>query len=327
MQSKLFSVALVLFVLASVEFASSQPITKPTRIGALMSGSAATAGHYVDAFRSGLRDLGQTEGQTIIVDYRWAEGRSDRFAEFAVELVRSKVDLLLVWGSTAVHAAKQATSTIPIVFVAVGDPIGSGFVASLAHPGGNVTGLSTLGTELAGKRVEILKEVVPKVSRVAVLRNPSNPSSALQLNETQVAAQLLKIQLQSVDVREPSDLDGAFSAVRRDRAGAFIPLGDPVFLSYRTKIAELAAKHRLPAIYWDSQFVEAQGLMSYGVSIADLFRRAATYVDKILKGRAPADLPVEQPMKFEFVVSLKAAKQIGLSVPPNVLVRADKVIK
>jgi putative ABC transport system substrate-binding protein len=314
-------------MLLALPFPAWAQATKSPRIGVLLSGSASTAGHYVDAFRQGLRDLKHVEGQTITVDYHWAEGRSDRFAELAVELVRSKVDLMLVWGSTAVSAAKQATSTIPIVFVAVGDPVGSGFVASLARPGGNVTGLSTLGTEIAGKRVEILKEVVPKVSRVAVLRNPSNPGSALQLNETQAAARGLRVQLQIVEVRDPRELDGAFLAMGRERAGAFIPLGDPVFLSYRTKIGELATKHRLPAIYWDSQFVEAQGLMSYGVSIADLFRRAATYVDKILKGRTPADLPVEQPMKFEFVINLQTAKKIGLTIPQWTLMKADKVIR
>ncbi|HLN86337.1 MAG TPA: ABC transporter substrate-binding protein [Candidatus Limnocylindrales bacterium] len=324
---KIFCTVVFVLTLAAAYIADAQQAKKTPRIGALLSGSAATASHYIDAFRQGLRDLKQVEGRTVVVDYHWAEGRSDRFAELAAELIRAKVDLILVWGTTAVIAAKQATSTIPIVFVAVGDPVGSGIVASLARPGGNVTGLSTLGPEVAGKRLELLKEVIPKIARVAVLRNAINPASALQLNETQSAARGLGVQLQVVEVRDPSELDSAFAAMTRERAGAFIVLGDPVFLSYRNRIGELAAKHRMPAIYWDSQFVEAQGLMSYGVSIADLFRRAATYVDKILKGTKPADLPVEQPMKFEFVINLKTAKQIGLTIPQWTLQKADKVIK
>ena len=305
---------------------AQQPKRIP-RIGALLSGSPSNAEHYVDAFRHGLRELGYVERQTIAVEYLWAGGRSDRFDEMAAKLVRDKVDVFLVWGTTAVTAAKHATTTIPIVFVAVGDPVGSGIIASLARPDGNVTGLSTLGTDVAGKRLELLKEIKPRIARVAVLRNPVNPVSAAMLNETQVAARAVGVQLQAVEVRDPAEFENAFSAISRGRADALSVLGDPVFLSYRMQISDLAAKHRIPAIYWDSQFVETQGLMSYGVSIADLFRRAATYVDKILKGAKPAELPVEQPMKFELVINLKAAKQIGLTIPPNVLARADRVIR
>lgn len=321
-----FSILLISAILGTGAVAEAQQKKVP-RIGALLSGSSSTAGHYVDAFRQGLRDLGYVEGQTITVEYLWAEGRSDRFADFAADLVRAKVDLILVWGTTAVIAAKQATSAIPIVFVAVGDPVGSGVVISLARPGGNVTGLATLGTEIAGKRLELLREIVPRIGRVAVLRNLINPVSASMLKETQIAAQALGVQLQVVEVKDPGEFESAFSAMTKGRADALIVLGDPVFLSYRTRLGDLAAKHRVPAIYWDSQFVEARGLISYGVSITDLFRRAATYVNKILKGTKPTDLPVEQPTKFEFVINLKAAKQIGLTIPPNVLARADRVIK
>jgi len=314
-------------LLALGHAASAQQAGKVPRIGALLSGSSSTAGHYAEAFRQGLHDLGYVEGQTIAVGYLWAEDRSDRFVDLAADLTRAKVDLILVWGTPAVAAAKKATATIPIVFVAVGDPVGSGIVASLARPGGNVTGLSTLGTEIAGKRVELLKEAVPRIARVAVLRNLTNPVSVSMLKETQVTAHALGVQLQVIEVRAPNEFDGAFAAITGERTGALIVLPDPVFLSYRTRLVDLAAKHRVPAIYWDSQFVEAHGLMSYGVSIADLFRRAATYVDKILKGTKPADLPVEQPTKFEFVINLKTAKQIGVTIPPTVLYQADRVIK
>jgi len=327
MTEKFLSLALGVVLLAlAVAVEAQQPKTIP-RIGALLSGSPSTTGHYTDAFRQGLHDIGYVEGQTIAVEYLWAGDRSDRFAGLAAKLVRAKVDLILVWGTTAVTAAKQATSTIPIVFVAVADPVGSGVVASLARPGGNVTGLGTLGTEIAGKRIELLKEVIPRLVRVAVLRNVVNPVSVSMLKEAQLAAQAAGVQLQVVEVRESSGFESAFAAMTQERAEALVVLGDPVFLSYRTRLGDLAAKHRVPAIYWDSQFVEAQGLMSYGVSIADLFRRAAIFVDKILKGAKPADLPIEQPIKFELVINLKAAKQIGLTIPPNVLARADKVIK
>jgi len=325
---KWLRLALAAFVLMLAEAAAqAQPSKNIPTIGVLMSGSSSTAGHYAEAFRDGLRDLGYMEGQTIVVDYRWAEDRSDQFTNLTADLVRGKVDLLLVWGTTAVSAAKQATSTIPIVFVAVGDPVGSGIVSTLARPGGNITGLSTLGTEIAGKRLELLKEVIPRLDRIAVLRNLVNPVSASMLKETQAAAQALGVHLQVFEVRDPNEFESAFAGLTRERAGALVVLGDPVFLSYRTRLGQLAAKHKIPAIYWDSQFAEAQGLMSYGVSIAELFRRAATYVDKILKGAKPADLPVEQPKKFELVINLRTAKQIGLTIPPNVLVRADRVIR
>jgi putative ABC transport system substrate-binding protein len=241
--------------------------------------------------------------------------------------VRLKVDVIVTSGATVTRAAKEATSTIPIVMAQDPDPVGNGFVASLARPGGNITGLATLRPEISGKRLELLREVVPKLSRVAVLGTSTMPGNAQALKETELAAGAFGVKLQYLDVRSSKDIDTAFRAASKGRADAVLILGGSVLLSQRTQIADLAVKSRLPAIYYDPQFVEAGGLMTYGVNLADLDRRAATYVDKILKGAKPADLPVEQPIKFEFIVNLKAAKQIGLTIPPNVLVRADKVIR
>jgi len=241
--------------------------------------------------------------------------------------VRLKVDIIVTAGPVLTRAAKEATSTIPIVMTFDPDPVGSGFVASLARPGGNITGLSTLSPEISGKQLELLKETVTKLSRVAVLGNSTSPGNAQALSEMELAAGALKVKLQYLDVLSPKDIETTFRAASKGRAGAVLVLPSPVLTSQRTQIVDLAVKSRLPAIYWRSDFVEAGGLMSYGASQNDLDRRAATYVDKILKGRTPADLPVEQPMKFEFIVNLKAAKQIGLTIPPNVLVRADKVIR
>jgi putative ABC transport system substrate-binding protein len=307
--------------------AEAQQAAKVPRIGALLTGPSQTATPYVEAFREGLRELGYNEGRNIAIEYRWAEGGAERFAELAADLVRARVDLLFVWGSTATAAAKRATSTIPIVFVGVGDPVGPGFVASLARPGGNVTGLSNLSHELSQKHLELLKEIVPGFGRVAVLRNPDNPVSALQLRDTEDAARSFRVQLQVLEVSDPGKFEGAFSAMTRERAEALIVLADPVFLSHRGRIAELAVRSRLPASFNVRQYAEAGGLIAYGPSLADMFRRGAIYVDKILKGTKPADLPVEQPTKFELIINLKAAKQIGLTVPQSVLYRADKVIK
>ena len=271
--------------------------------------------------------LGHIEGKSILVEYRDGEGNPDRFSAVAAELVHLKVDVIVTGGPTVTHAIKQATSTIPIVMAQDSDPVGSGFVASLARPGGNVTGLSTLAPELSGKQLELLKEIIPKLARVAVLGTSTVPGNTRSLKETETAAVALAIQVQHVDVISPKDVESAFRAARKEQADAVLALASPIINSARKQVIELAVKNRLPVMYARSEFVEAGGLMTYGVSINDLFRRAATYVDKILKGAKPADLPVEQPKKFELVINLKAAKAIGVAIPPNVLVRADRVIR
>ena len=321
---------IVLFLLATMLLASAnlaaaqQPKTVP-RIGFLSAASPATS--RAEAFRQGLRELGYVEGKNIVIEWRFAEGKADRLPGLAAELVRLKVDVIVTSGPAPTRAAKEATSTIPIVMAQDPDPVGTGFVASLARPGGNITGLSNLRPELSGKRLELLREVVPRLTRVAVLYNPGNPVSGPELKETELAARALGVQLQYLNVLSPKDIETVFRAASKGRADAVLVLASPFLLSHRTQIADLAAKSRLPAIYYSTEFVEDGGLMSYGVSFTDLYRRAATYVDKILKGAKPADLPVEQPTKFEFIVNLKAAKQIGLTIPPNVLARADKVIR
>ena len=267
------------------------------------------------------------EGKNIVIEWRFAEGKLDRLPALAAELVRLKVDIIVTAGPAPTRAAKAATTTISIVMAQDSDPVGNGFVASLARPGGNITGLATLSPELSGKRLELLKEIVPRLTRVAVFGTSTYAGNAQALKETELAAGAFKIRLQYLDVLDSKDIETAFRAASKGRAEALLVLASPILLSQRTQIAELAAKSRFPAIYPWSEFVEAGGLVSYATNSTDLYRRAATYVDKILKGRTPADLPVEQPMKFEFIVNLKAAKQIGLTVPPNVLVRADRVIR
>jgi putative ABC transport system substrate-binding protein len=306
----------------------AQQTPKVPRIGYLAPNLSNEVRATHEAFRLGLRELGYVDGKNIIIEYRWAEGKADRLPLLAAELVRLKVDAIFASGAVQpALAAKNATTTIPIVFVAVDDPVALGLVASLARPGGNITGLSSMGLELSGKRLELLKETVPKASRVAVLWNPANPSSVTRLKETKAAASSLGIKLQSLEIRESSDLELAFSAMKNEGAEAFVTINSPNFVNLSKQIVNLAAKSRLPAMYAESQWVDVGGLMSYGPNYPALWRRAATYVDKILKGAKPADLPVEQPMKFEFIINLKAAKQIGLTIPPNVLARADKVIK
>jgi putative ABC transport system substrate-binding protein len=267
------------------------------------------------------------EGKNIVIEWRSVEGKADQPPGLAAELVRLNVDVIVTAGPQVTHAAKKATVTIPIVMTFDPDPVGSGFVASLARPGGNITGLSTLASEISGKQLELLKEIVPRLSRVAVLGSSTTPGNAQSLKETELAARALAVQLQYLDVRDPKDIETAFRATSKARADAVLVLPRPVLTSQRKQIVDLAVKSRLPAIYWRSDFVEAGGLMSYAASQNDLDRRAATYVDKILKGAKPADLRVEQPKKFEFIVNLKAAKQIGLTIPPNVLARADRVIR
>ena len=305
----------------------AQQPTKIPRIGYLTTSTPSTMAARTEAFRQGLRDLGYVEGKNIVIEWRSAEGKLDRLSALAAELVRLKVDIIITAGPPSTRAAKEVTNTIPIVMTQDTDPVASGFVASLAGPGGNITGLSTLAPELGGKRLEILKEVVPKASRVAVIGGSTVPGYAQVLKEIELAAGALKVKLQYLDVLAPKDIETAFRAATKGRAEAVLTLNSSILASRRTQIVELAVKSRLPAIYFRSDFVEAGGLMSYGVNQSDLDRRAATYVDKILKGTKPADLPVEQPMKFEFIINLKAAKQIGLTIPPNVLVRANKVIR
>jgi putative tryptophan/tyrosine transport system substrate-binding protein len=280
-----------------------------------------------EAFQHGLRELGYVEGKNIVVEWRSADGKLDRLPELAAELVRLKVDVIVTGGATATRPAKEATATIPIVMAQDGDPVGAGLIASQARPGGNITGLSSLRAELPEKQVELLKETVPKISRVALLWYPDLPNVALYLNHAEATARQLGLQIQSLGVREPNEIESAFSGLSKGRADAIVVLPGAVIFGYRTRIVELAAKSRLPAMYADREFTLAGGLMSYTTSIPDLYRRAAYYVDKILKGMKPADLPVETPMKFEFIINLKAAKQIGVTIPQSMLYRADKVIK
>jgi ABC-type uncharacterized transport system substrate-binding protein len=307
--------------------AGAQPAGTVHRIGYLVSGSA-TVNRYAEAFRQGLRELGWVEGQSIVVEYRFAEGRFDRLPGLAAELVRLKVELIVATPSPAVVAAKSATGTIPIVMIGVADPVGQGLVASLARPGGNVTGVAySVGTETIGKGLELLKEAVPKVQRVAVLSNPTNPSHALAMNSVRTAAQSLGLQLQFLEARGPDAFDGAFAAMARERAGALLVVPDPVFLAQRARLADLTAKSRLPSMHSLREEAESGGLMSYGSTLSSQGRQAAVYVDKILKGAKPADLPIEQPTKFELVINLKTAKALGLTIPPSVLTRADEVIQ
>jgi len=317
-------VALLLVVNFPTE--AQQP-TKVAHIGFLGATFPSTESARIEAFRQGLRELRYIEGKNILIEYRWAEGKVDRLPELAAELVRLNVEVIVAGGSTSTGAAKKATTTIPIVMAQVNDPVGSGFVAGLARPGGNITGLSTLAPELSGKQLELLKEIVPRLSRVAVFGTSTAPGNAQALRGTELAAAAIGANLHYFDVRNSNDFETLFLAASKARANAALVLSSPVFNSQRKQIADIAIKHRLPAIYFNPEFVEDGGLMAYTASYNDLYRRAATYVDKILKGAKPADLPVEQPTKFELVINLKAAKQIGLTIPPNVLARADKVIK
>ena len=323
----IFGLFLLIVVLGWGEFAEAQQPKKVPRIGFLNGSSLSPILARYEAFRLGLRELGYVEGENIVIEQRFAEGKIDRLPELAAELVRLKVDVIVVVGTQETQTAEKATQTIPIVMVQVGDPVGSGLVASLANPGGNITGLSQMIPELTGKRLELLKEAFPKVVRVTVLYDPANRGNLLAVKEVEAAAGPLGLNVRAWEVRGSDDFDTAFSAMTRGRAAALMTMPNPLTGANIKRIADLAVKSRLPVMYHDKENVEAGGLMSYGVNLADLWRRAATYVDKILKGRKPADLPVEQPMKFEFVINLKAAKQIGVTIPPNVLVRADKVIR
>jgi putative tryptophan/tyrosine transport system substrate-binding protein len=307
--------------------AEAQQPEKVPRIGFLSAVSASSQLPRLAAFRDGLRELGYMEGKNIVIEWRSAEGKMDRLRELAAELVRLKVDVIVSAGPAATRPAKEATVTIPIVMAFDDDPVGNGFVASLARPGGNITGLSSLSPEISGKQLELLREIVPKLSRVAVLGTSTNPGNTQALRETKLATEAFKVELQYVEVQGPKDLEPAFRTASTGRADAILVLPGALFSSHRRQIVDLAVKSRLPAIHARPEDVEAGGLMTYGTSIPDLDRRAATYVDKILKGAKPSDLPVEQPTKFELVINLKTAKQIGLTIPQSMLYRADKVIK
>jgi putative ABC transport system substrate-binding protein len=320
----------IFWLLATVFFttffgAEAQQPAKIPRIGVLLASSPTADSSLIAALRQGLLELAYEEGKNITIEYRYADGKMERLPELAAELVIMKVDVIVSQGIQPSQAAKQATQTIPIVFPGVGDPVGWALIDSLARPGGNLTGFTNFFPELSGKRVELLKETFPRISRVAVLRDPSQPPQSF--NETQNASKSFGLKLQSLEIRNAADVDRSFSAIIRERADAIITLPQSGINIHRRRILELAEKNRLPSTHGDRLWVVAGGLMSYGPDNVDLWRRAATYVDKILKGTKPTDLPVEQPKKFEFVINLKTAKQIGLTIPPNVLARADKVIK
>ena len=323
---------LLRFILAALlvgfGVAEAQQPTKILRIGFLAAATPATAAHLLEAFKQGLHEHGYVEGKNTVLELRFGEGKAEQFPILAAELVRLKVDVIVALTNPVIDAVRQATQTIPIIMPAASDPVGAGFVASLARPGGNITGLTGYSPELNGKRLEILKEAFPKLSRVALLLSPNFPGSALDLKETESAARSLGLRIQPLEVREDSDIDVSFKAMIKERADALTMFpGHPVLFVNRKKIVELAANHRLPAMYSLIEFVDAGGLMFYGPDLLAGYRRAADYVDKILKGAKPADLPVEQPTKFELVINLKTAKQIRLSIPPNVLARADRVVK
>ena len=309
--------------------AAAQQPTNIVRIGFLTAVPLSVMSARTEAFRQGLRELGYVEGKSILIEWRSAEGQLERLPSLAAELVRLKVDVIVTGGPSATHPAKAATGTIPIVITNDSDPVANGFVASLARPGGNITGLSTVSPDMYGKQLELLKEIVPRLSRVAVLGSSSEPGNAQALRETERAARTLRVQLQFLDVLGPEDLETAFRAARTGRADAVLTLPSPILASHRTPVVDLAGRSRIPAMHFSTSpgFVAGGGLMSYGASTADMDRRAATFVDKILRGAKPADLPIEQPTKFEFIINLKAARQIGLTIPPAVLARADEVIE
>jgi ABC-type uncharacterized transport system substrate-binding protein len=330
MRKKFLGFTLNSMLLALCFSAEAQQPTKIPRIGYVSgSGDAKTPGPSVEGFRRGLHDLGYIEGKNILVEYRYVEGGLDHVPALVAELVQLKVDVLVAAFTIALRAAKQATKTIPIVMVSATDPIAAGFVDSLARPGGNITGVVRLTRELSGKRLELFKEAVPRISRVGVLWDGNAaPGPAIASKEYEASARSLKLEFQSLEVRGPNaDVDGAFQAAAKGRANALMVVRNRVVDRHSKRIIDLAIKNRLPSAWEGGEFVEAGGLVSYSANDADQFRRAATYVDKILKGANPADLPIEQPTKFEFIINLKAAKQIGLTIPPNVLARADRVIK
>jgi putative tryptophan/tyrosine transport system substrate-binding protein len=326
MDRRAFISGLTVSALPGSRSAGAQPAKGMRRIGFLSPASAADGLSNLEALRAGLRELGYVEGQSIVIEARWADGQSERLPQLAAELVRLPVDVLCTAGTPASTAAKRATSTIPIVFANVAFPDQTGLVASYPHPGGNVTGVAHIGPEY-GKRLELLREVRPGFSRVALIYNPDNPASVLALKETQRWATDLKVKLEPHNFRGPQDFDNVFGAIAGKRPDALMTTADPLIASYRARIVAFAAKNRLPSMYPGREFVEAGGLMFYGGSVPEMYRRAAVYVDRILKGAKPADLPVEQPVKFDMVISLKAAKALGLTIPHSLLLRADEVIQ
>jgi putative ABC transport system substrate-binding protein len=322
-----FIAAVLLAVIAADSLTDAQQVRSISKVGFLVPSTQAGAAKFVDAFRQGLRALGHVEGRTVTLELRHADGKAERLPDLARELVRLKPDVIVASTDAAIAAVKRETRTIPIVMIFAGDPVGSGFVASLAGPGGNVTGLSSISPDLSGKRLEFLREIVPGLSRVAVLWNPDVRGAVLEYKETEVAASALNLKLQSVEVWSVEDLDRVSSAPSFQGAQALILLGGtPAATSKRAAIPSLAQQKRLPTIYAIREYVDAGGLMSYGPSVSDMFRRAAMYVDKILKGAKPEDLPVERPTKFELVINLKTAKALGVTIPPSLLSRADQVI-
>ena len=327
MNRRTFLWGLALGTLSAPLPAEAQATGKVARIGVLSQGSPTSGEHIREAFRQGLRDLGYVEGQNIVIEYRYAEGKAERLPDLAAELLRLKVDVIVSGGTLAPLAAKHATRTVPIVLAAAGDPVGTGLVASLAKPGGNVTGLSNLSADLTAKRLQLLKEVVPGITRVAILWNAANPIAALIMRETEAAARTLGLQVQSLEVRGPDDFESALPAAISGDAGALFVVDDPLVFIARLRIADFAARNRLPMTAIYREFAQAGGLMTFGANLADLYRRAAIYVDKILKGAKPAELPVEQPTKFALIINLKTAKALGLTVPQSVLVRADEIIQ
>ena len=312
--------------LAAPRAGEAQPAEKVYRIGCLGSTTASTAPHLLQAFRQGLRDLGWVEDRDLVIEYRWAEGRLDRLTDLAADLVRLGVDVIVSAGTPGPHAAKHVTRVIPIVMMAAGDPVASGLVVSLARPGGNVTGLSLMAPELGGRRLELLKETVPGLLRVGVLWNSYSLYPRLVMRETEMAAPTLGIQLESLELRVPEDLDKAFEAALLRQVGALMTVEDSLTVTHRARIVDFAAQSRLPAIYGFTEFVDAGGLMMYGADLRALFRRSATYVDQILKGAKPADLPIERPTKFELIINRKTARALGLTISPSLLRRADQVI-
>jgi putative ABC transport system substrate-binding protein len=327
MTGSFLAIGLISSLLVLSPSAQAQQPKRVPRIGFLSALSRSTITARIEAFSQGLRDLGYVEGKTIFIEWRFAEGKTDRLPALAAELVRLKVDVLVTGAPTSTRFAKQATVMIPIVMVFDDDPVGSGFAASLARPGGNITGLSTLSPEISGKQLDILREIVPKLSRVGVLGDVTRPGIPQALREINVTADAFRVHVQYLEVQEPKDIETAFRAASKERTDAVLVVTNAVLFSQRKHVVELAARSRLPAIYARPEYVEDGGLMTYGASVTDFYRRAATYVDKIFKGAKPADLPVEQPKKFEFIINLKAAKQIGLTIPSNVLARADRVIR
>jgi ABC-type uncharacterized transport system substrate-binding protein len=330
MKATMLLIILVLCILVALLAAEAQQPKNVHRIGALSAlGTTPGRNPFVEAFLEGMRALGYVEGQHFVLEYRGADGQVEGFPELAAELVRLKVEVIVAQGTPAALAAKHATTMIPVVMVGVGDPVGSGLVASLARPGGNITGLSNLSTEVVGKQLEFLKEVLPVVSHVAVLWNPANPAHALMVRAADMAAQALGVQLHLVEARGrgPDAFDSAFAAMTNAHAGALLVLADNIFFEHRSRLAELAATSRLPTMHQDGRMVEAGGLISYAANVPDVWRHGATYVDRILKGAKPADLPVERPTKFALVINLKTAQALGLTMPPSLLLLADKVIR